>query len=51
MVDTHSFPLVDLRVDWDDAPVAALRALWSRYVPLTGEFLLRAIDPDRAPNR
>jgi uncharacterized Ntn-hydrolase superfamily protein len=51
VVDTYSFPLVDLRVDWDDAPVAALRTLWARYAPLTGEFLLRAVDPDHAPVR
>jgi uncharacterized Ntn-hydrolase superfamily protein len=51
VVEAHSFPLVDLRVDWDDAPVAALRGLWNRYAPLTGDFLLRAVDPDRAPVR
>ena len=51
VVEAYSFPLVDLRVDWDDVPVAALRALWNRYAPLTGDFLLRAIDPDRAPVR
>jgi len=51
VVEAHSFPMVDLRVDWDDVPVAALRALWNRYAPLTGDFLLRAIDPDRAPVR
>jgi len=51
VVEAHSFPIVDLRVDWDDAPVAALRALWNRYAPLTGDFLLRAVDPDRAPVR
>jgi uncharacterized Ntn-hydrolase superfamily protein len=51
VVGEHSFPLVDLRVDWDDAPVAALRALWNRFAPLTGDFLLRALAPDRAPVR
>lgn len=45
----HSFPLVDLRVDWDIDPVGQLRALWNRYAPLTGDFLLRAIDPANAP--
>ncbi len=38
-------PLVDLRVDFDPTPVAALRALWTRFAPLTGEFLLRATEP------
>jgi uncharacterized Ntn-hydrolase superfamily protein len=51
VVEAHSFPLVDLRVDWDDAPVAALRGLWNRYAPLAGDFVLRALDPDNAPVR
>ncbi len=38
--------LVDLRVDWDPAPVAALRALWDRYAPIADDILLRAIDPE-----
>lgn len=42
----RDLPLVDLRVDWDPAPVAALRALWDRYAPLADDILLRAIDPD-----
>lgn len=46
VVDTDSFPLVDLRVDWHDAPVAELRALWNRYAPDMGTFMLRALDPD-----
>ena len=43
--------LVDLRVDWDPAPVAALRALWDRYAPIADDILLRAIDPDNAAIR
>lgn len=46
VVDGESFPLVDLRVDWHDQPVAELRALWNRYAPEMGAFLLRALDPD-----
>jgi uncharacterized Ntn-hydrolase superfamily protein len=46
VVDTESFPLVDLRVDWHHQPVAALRALWNRYAPEMGSFMLRALDPD-----
>ena len=38
--------LVDLRVDWDEAPVGALRALWDRYAPLGNDLLLRGIEPD-----
>jgi uncharacterized Ntn-hydrolase superfamily protein len=41
------FPLVDLRVDLDDQPVARLRAVWDAYRPRVDEFVLRALDPDR----
>lgn len=40
--------LVDLRVDEDEEPVAALRRLWDAYAPWVEEFRLRALDPDRA---
>lgn len=46
VVDRETFPLVDLRVDWHDQPVAELRALWNRYAPEMGAYLLRALDPD-----
>ncbi|MGH7044504.1 MAG: DUF1028 domain-containing protein [Acetobacteraceae bacterium] len=42
----RDLPLVDLRVDWDPAPIAALRALWNRFAPLANDLLLRAIDPE-----
>ncbi len=51
VVGQQSFPLVDLRVDWHDQPVAELRALWNRYAPLSDEFVMRALDPDSAPTR
>jgi uncharacterized Ntn-hydrolase superfamily protein len=45
-----SWPIVDLRVDWtDDDPVAALGAIWRRYQPQIDDYVLRAIDPGRAP--
>jgi uncharacterized Ntn-hydrolase superfamily protein len=46
VVERESFPLVDLRVDWHDHPIAELRALWNRYAPQSNEYLLRALDPD-----
>ena len=48
VVADQSFPLVDLRVDAADRPIAALAALWREYAPWADEFVLRAIDPDRA---
>jgi uncharacterized Ntn-hydrolase superfamily protein len=46
VVEQHSFPLIDLRVDWHDRPVTELRALWVRYAPLAIGYVTRAIDPD-----
>jgi uncharacterized Ntn-hydrolase superfamily protein len=46
VVEKESFPLVDLRVDWHDTPIAELRALWNRYAPQSNDYLLRALDPD-----
>jgi uncharacterized Ntn-hydrolase superfamily protein len=48
VVADQSFPLVDLRVDAADQPIAALAALWKEYMPWADEFVIRAIDPDRA---
>ena len=50
VVHEHSWPLVDLRVDWDDAnPIAALRRLWRAYEPQMDDYIVRAVDPDSAP--
>ncbi len=48
VVETQVFPLVDLRVDWDDAPVTTLRALWNCYAPEMGAYVMRALEPDHA---
>ena len=45
----HPWPLVDLRVDWSDAPVNVLHDLWQRYEPQMQDYLNRAINPDDAP--
>ncbi|MDE2446027.1 MAG: DUF1028 domain-containing protein [Alphaproteobacteria bacterium] len=46
-----SFPLVSLRVDWDDTdPIKTLRKLWEDYKPQMGAYLQRAIDPTKAPS-
>jgi uncharacterized Ntn-hydrolase superfamily protein len=43
------WPIVDLRIDWnDDDPVAALGALWRRYAPQIEDYVQRAVDPTRA---
>ena len=50
VVHEQAWPLVDLRVDWDDdAPVAGLRALWRDYKPQMNDYVTRALDPESAP--
>ena len=47
----QAFPLVNLRVDWDDGdPIRTLRKLWDDYKPQMGAYLQRAIDPTKAPS-
>jgi uncharacterized Ntn-hydrolase superfamily protein len=48
VVERESFPLVDLRVDDAADPLPALEALWREYEPWARDFVLRAVDPDRA---
>jgi uncharacterized Ntn-hydrolase superfamily protein len=43
------WPVADLRVDWADAPVAALQELWAVYRPQLEEYVTRALDPAAAP--
>ncbi len=50
VVHRHVFPIVDLRVDWHDAPIGELRNLWRLYEPEMEAYLTRALDPDKAPS-
>ena len=43
------WPVVDLRVDWHDTPIPALRALWERYRPQEADYIARAMNPSAAP--
>jgi uncharacterized Ntn-hydrolase superfamily protein len=50
VADEQPWPLVDLRVDWDDRdPIAVLRALWTDYEPQMQDYVTRALDPGSAP--
>jgi uncharacterized Ntn-hydrolase superfamily protein len=49
IVERHPFPLVDLRVDDDSAPLDRLAGLWDAYRPLTTVFIARALTPDDVP--
>lgn len=44
-----SFPLVDLRVDFDRAPLTELRFLWEVYRPQVNDYVRRTMDPDSIP--
>jgi len=49
--DKQRFALVDLRCDWsDDDPVRVLRKLWTDYEPQMEAYLIRALDPGKAPS-
>lgn len=51
VVDERPFPLVDLRVDWDDIdPIAKLDSLWQAYQPQMLDYLSRAVNPAAAPS-
>jgi uncharacterized Ntn-hydrolase superfamily protein len=50
VADEQPWPLVDLRVDWDERdPVAVLRDLWTDYQPQMRDYVTRALDPASAP--
>ncbi len=50
VADKQPWPLVDLRVDWDEVdPIKALRALWTAYQPQMADYVTRALDPASAP--
>ena len=49
VVHQESFPFVDLRVDLSAQPLVELRFLWELYEPSADNYIVRAVDPDRAP--
>ena len=47
----HSWPLVDLRVDWaDEDPINQLIELWRNFEEQMMDYNIRAIDPRSAPS-
>lgn len=49
VVHQQSWPIVDLRVDWHESPISALREVWEMYEPQIDAFLIWALSPDKAP--
>ena len=51
VVDDLTWPLVDLRVDWaEQDPIGELDKLWQAYRPQMQDYVIRALDPTRAPS-
>jgi uncharacterized Ntn-hydrolase superfamily protein len=45
-----AWPIIDLRVDWRETPILALRELWEIYAPEVENYVRRALAPDDAPS-
>lgn len=50
IADRLDWPLVDLRVDWSDAPIQDLETAWQIYRPQMAAYVQRALDPTQAPS-
>lgn len=50
VVDDQQWPLVDLRVDWHEAPIVELSALWEVWQPQMHDYVTRGLDPGTAPS-
>ncbi|MGE0718001.1 MAG: DUF1028 domain-containing protein [Alphaproteobacteria bacterium] len=46
IVDREAWPLVDLRVDYEERPLTALRRLWNAYAPQVEHFVIQVLRPD-----
>lgn len=49
LVDRVEWPVADLRVDWDDDPIARLAELWALWQPQMDDYVTRALNPAAAP--
>ncbi len=45
-----SWPLAELRIDWDEDPIARMQAGWQVYEPQIDDYVTRAYNPDDAPS-
>ncbi|MCR8923155.1 DUF1028 domain-containing protein [Dasania sp. GY-MA-18] len=46
-----SWPVVNLRVDWEDEPdyaIAKLRSVWSNYLPQMQAYIVRSVTPENS---
>jgi uncharacterized Ntn-hydrolase superfamily protein len=45
-----SWPIAELRIDWDADPIAKMFVDWAVYEPQIDDYLTRALDPTEAPS-
>ena len=50
VVEQQSWPIVDLRVDWHDAPLTEIETVWKAYEPQIQPYIDRALHPAGAPS-
>ncbi|MDD2705247.1 MAG: DUF1028 domain-containing protein [Acidocella sp.] len=50
VTDKESWALTDLRVDWHEAPLTELAALWGLWQPQMRDYVTRALNPEAAPS-
>ena len=48
--DRVEWPVVDLRVDWDDDPIGRLAQAWAVWEPQIEAYVTRALDPGTSPS-
>jgi len=50
LADEVTWPVADLRVDWNDDPIGELTALWRLWKPEMSTYVTRALEPCTAPS-
>ena len=45
-----SWPSAELRIDWDEDPIARMLAGWEVYEPQVDDYITRAYNPEAAPS-
>jgi len=45
-----TWPLAELRIDWDDDPITKMLAGWEVYEPQIDDYITRAYNPEDAPS-
>jgi uncharacterized Ntn-hydrolase superfamily protein len=45
-----SWPIAELRIDWDEDPIAKMVAGWAVYEPQIDDYITRAFNPSVAPS-